>query len=337
MSTLQQLEQELAERQDDLDTCNEMLALDPDSTDALETVPILEADLADIKAKIAAKNAQPSIPPPPTDDDVPPPPKYDMSKHPKFRKASPDAPPPPPPAEEAQQTVFNVKDTVMAKYSADKQWYQALIVSKTGSAADPVYHVLFKGYPDQETKRKHEVRALESKKRKADFPPTSTSTPQGPSTSTTASLPPQKSKTGPVISAAPAVNTALVPPRKEPSKVSDGPTRLAPEPKKLKGSKVLEKGKSNWQDFQKAGPKKTGGFGQAKGLGKESMFRTPDLPGAKGEILIILVFWTGLLTPMFRCSWIHRVWEGDEEGSGEDYVEVFGPDGGSESLRSSPG
>jgi survival-of-motor-neuron-related-splicing factor 30 len=294
MSTLAQLESELAERQDDLNTCNEMLALDPESTDALETIPVLEADIADLKARIAAKKAEQPIPPPPTDDDAPPPPpKYDMSKHPKFRKASPDAPPPPPPSEEAQ-TVFNVKDTVMAKYSADKQWYPAIIVTKTGSSADPVYKVLFKGYNDQETKRKHEVRAIESKKRKADGTPAS-STPQPTPAASSWPAPAQKAQNGTVISAAPAVNPSLVPPKREPSKVSDGPTRLAPEPKKLKGSRVLEKGKSNWQDFQKSGPKKTG-FGQAKGLGKDSMFRTPDLPGAKGTTLFRLKKVINLLT-----------------------------------------
>ena len=36
MSGLAQLEQELAGLQDDLNTCNEMLALDPNSADALE-------------------------------------------------------------------------------------------------------------------------------------------------------------------------------------------------------------------------------------------------------------------------------------------------------------
>ena len=283
MSTLAQLEQELAERQDDLNTCNEMLALDPDSTDALETIPVLEADIADIQSRIADLKAQKSAPPPPSGDDEdvpPPPPKYDMSKHPKFRKASPDAPPPPPPAEEVQ-AVFNVKDVVMAKYSADKQWYQATIVSKTGSSADPVYKVLFKGYDDQETKRKHEVRAIvePSKKRKADGTPASAT----PQPAAPAPKPQKTQQNGPVISAAPAVNTAVLPPKREPSKVSDGPTRLAPEPKKLKGSRVLEKGKSNWQDFQKQGPKKSaGGFGQAK---KDSMFRTADLPNAKGELI----------------------------------------------------
>jgi survival-of-motor-neuron-related-splicing factor 30 len=58
---------------------------------------------------------------------------------------------------------------------------------------------------------------------------------------------------------------------------------------------VLEKGKSNWQDFQKAGPKKTG-FGQPKNLGKDSMFRTPDLPGAKGKLSTMPLSWMVLLT-----------------------------------------
>ena len=277
MSSLRQLEQDLAARQDDLNTCNEMLALDPNDTDALETIPVLEADIADLKAKIAIKKAEKdaAVPPPapPPSEDAP---KYDMSKHPKFRKQSPDAAPPPP---GEMQTIFNEKDTVMAKWSEDKQWYQAQIVSKTGSSTDPVYKVTFKGYGNMETKRKHEIRAIiENKKRKADGSPAVSAPAQTP-----ASPKPQapQQQNGTVISAAPSVNTSLVQQKKEPSKVSDGPTRLAPEPKKLKGQKVLEKGKSNWQDFQKAGPKKTG-FGSSK-VGKESQFRTPDLPNAKGE------------------------------------------------------
>ena len=279
MSTLAQLEQELAARQDDLNTCNEMLALDPNSADALETIPILEADIEDIKAKIAATKAEQNVapPPPPTEDAPPPPPKYDMSKHPKFRKPSPETAPPPP-TEEAQ-TVFNVKDLVMAKWSEDKQWYQATIVSKTGSSTDPVYKVTFKGYGNTETKRKHEIRAIENKKRKADGSPAVSAPQQAPAS-------PKAVQNGAVISAAPSVNTAVVP-KKEPSKVSDGPTRLAPEPKKLKGNKTLEKGKSNWQDFQKAGPKKTGVNATTKKLGKDSQFRTPDLPNAKGEFLYL--------------------------------------------------
>lgn len=272
---ISQLEEELAARQDDLNTCNEMLALDPESADALETIPILEADIADLRAQIAAKKAEQSAapPPPPADDDAPPPPppKYDMSKHPKFQQQSPEAPPPPP---EDTPTVFNVKDNVMAKFSEDKQWYPASIVSKTGSSTDPVYKVTFKGYGNTETKRKHEIRAIiENKKRKADGPP-AVSAPQAPAS-------PRPVQNGPVISAEASVDKTLVQ-KREPSKVSDGPTRLAPEPKKLKGNRVLEKGKSNWQDWQKSGPKKAAQTAGKK-MGKDSQFRTPDLPGAKGE------------------------------------------------------
>ncbi|KAK5163878.1 uncharacterized protein LTR77_010272 [Saxophila tyrrhenica] len=305
MSTLAEFEAELASQYDDLKTCNEMLALDPTSEDALETVPVLEEAIADLKAQIAAKKVEQRAapPPPPPSDDAAVTPKYDMSKHPKFRKQSPDAPPPPP--DEAQQTTFNVKDTVMAKWAEDKQWYQATIVSKTGSSTDPVYKVTFKGYGNTETKRKHEIRAFidNSKKRKADgSPAVSTPTVQPPAS-------PKPAQNGSVISAAPSVDPTLVQ-KREPSKVSDGPTRMAPEPKKLKGNKVLEKGKSNWQDFQKAGPKKTG-FGSSK-LGKESQFRTPDLPNAR-------VGFTGSGKPMQKDQ-ARKTWKyGGGSGGGEEY------------------
>jgi len=284
MSSLAELQSELAQSEDDLNTCNEMLALDPTDADALEMVSTTKASIADLKAKIAAKKAG-APPPPPADADVPPPPKYDMSKHPKFRNASPDVPPPP---FEEVQVVFNVKDTVMAKFSEDKQWYQASIVSKTGSSSDPVYKVTFKGYGNTETKRKHEIRAIveNHKKRKADGSPaisTASAQPQPQSQPTPMSpRAPTPAQNGAVISAAPSVDMNAVK-KKEPSKVSDGPTRLPPEPKKLKGSKALDKQKSSWQDFQKAGPKKAAFNPAGKKLGKDSQFRTPDLPGAKGE------------------------------------------------------
>ena len=302
MSTLAQLEEELAARQDDLSTCNEMLALDPTSEDALETVPILEADIAELKARIAEKkrDQNPAPPPPPPSDDTAP--KYDMSKHPKFRKQSPEAPPPPP-SEESHQTVFNVKDTVMAKWKQDKQWYQATVVSKTGSSSDPVYTVTFKGYNETETKRKHEIRAIldNSKKRKADgSPAVSVPTQQEPAS-------PKPAQGGGVIRAAPSIDTTLAQ-KREPSKVSDGPTRMAPEPKKLKGNKVLEKGKSNWQDFQKAGPKKTS-VGASK-LGRDSQFRTPDNPNAR-------VGFTGSGKPMQKDQ-ARKTWKYPEGGKQGD-------------------
>lgn len=293
MGGLYKLKQDLAVLQGDLDTCNEMLQIDPESADALEFIPTLKAQIADKESQIAAlqaeKEAAAPPPPPPTSE------KFDMSKHPKFLKPSPEIPPPPPP-EDSPQTTFNVKDAILAKWSEDKQWYPATIVSKTGSASDPVYKITFTGYGNTETKRKHQIRAVvepsssssSTKKRKADGtpaiePPSPQQQQQTPA-SPPAAAPEKPRPTGPTITAAPAVDISLKAPQKrEPSKVSDGPTRLAPEPKKLKGSKKLEQGKSNWQAWQANGPKKTGaGMGGAmKQLGRESQFRTPDLPGAR--------------------------------------------------------
>lgn len=282
MSDLKTLERELAQRQDDLNTCNEMLAMEPDYADALESKPILEADIADIRAQIAALRSKQDAPPPPppADDAPPPPPKYDMSKHPKFHNTASDAPPPP--ADDAP-TVFNVKDVVQAKFSEDKHWYEATITSKTGSNADPVYKVVFKGYGNTETKRKFEVRPLENpKKRKAEGPPAA-STPTAPASPKAAVAAPNAPTHSAVISAAPAIDTTNKPVKREPSKVSDGPTRMPPEPKKLKGSKTLDKAKSSWQSWQASGPKKgaASAGGAMKKMNKESQFRTPDLPGAK--------------------------------------------------------
>lgn len=270
MSELKALQDELALRQDDLNTCIEMLGLDATDADALESKPILEADIASINSKIAALKSQANSAPPPPGTDVPPPP-------PGFRKVSHDEAPPPP-SEEAHVT-FNVKDAVMAKFSEDKQWYAATITSKTGSAADPVYKVTFKGYGNVETKRKHEIRAVENpKKRKADAPPPppTSDVPAPPVTANS-----NGNTRGAVISAAPAIENKPLP-KREPSKVSDGPTRLPPEPKKLKGSKALDKQKNSWQSWQQSGPKKSAASGAAmKKMGKDSQFRTPDLPGAK--------------------------------------------------------
>lgn len=264
------LQQEVATAQDDLDVIKGALDLDPSDADALEMKPVLEEQLADAKRRLAAaRKAEQNAPPPPPADDAP---KYDMSKHPKFRKVDSDAPPPPP--EEQKAVIFNAGDSVMAKYSADKQWYAATILGKTGSSADPVYTVKFTGYAETETKRKHEVRAVENRKRKADAPPAAAAPPPTP-------VSPKAVQNGAVISAAPSVDPSLVQ-KREPSKVSDGPTRMAPAPKKLKGNKTLEKAKSSWNDWQKSGPKKPA-LGAAGKLGKESQFRTPDLPNAKGK------------------------------------------------------
>ena len=283
MSKLSDLENKLAEAQGNLDVCTQMLALDPTDSDALESAPQFREEIKNLETRIAAKRAELDAaltPPPPSGNDPPPPPpKYDMSKHPKFQKSSSDASAPGAPATEDARLTFNTGDGVMARFSEDKQWYHASIISKTGSSTDPVYTVKFTGYGDKETKRKHEVRPVDNKKRKADGAPTASVPP--PPTS------PAPVNNGAVISAAPSVDPNLVK-KREPSKVSDGPTRLAPEPKKLKGNKALDKAKSNWNDWQKSGPKKPA-LGGGKNVTKESQFRTPDLPNAKGKYMLTLM------------------------------------------------
>ena len=80
-----------------------------------------------------------------------------------------------------------------------------------------------------------------------------------------------------MISAAANIDPALASQaKKEPSKVSDGPTRPAKVPRKVKANKELEAGKNKWQEFATKG--KTG-----KVAKKESMFRTPDGVNARGE------------------------------------------------------
>ena len=278
MASLAALTAELAECEDNVNTCNTMLQMEPDDVDARETKAMMEEQIVDLQAQIAAARAKQSAQGSPLMPDAAAS-KYDMSKHPKYRQAASDAPPPPPGEDSQQPIIFSVKDVVMAKWSADKQWYQATVMSRTGSSTDPVYTVIFKGYADTETKRKHEIKAVhsENKKRKADGMPVATTAPPPPASPITATT---NTRDGHVISAAPSVDPSLVQQtaKREPSKVSDGPTRMAPEPKKLKGNKALEKGKASWNSWQQSGPKKAALTAPKK---KESMFRTSGDPNAR--------------------------------------------------------
>ncbi|KAF1823454.1 uncharacterized protein K489DRAFT_196523 [Dissoconium aciculare CBS 342.82] len=279
MSTLADLEQQLRESQDDLQSCREALAEDPEDATVLELIQALDIQIAQFKRDIAALSsvspAAATPPPPPPQqhhqsrsaaDVLPPPP-------PPPPGASLDEPPPPP--AEVTSISFNVGDVVLAKFSQDKQYYQAKIISKTGSSADPVYFVHFIGYPDKENKRSHEVRPVENKKRKNDGTPAATT----PSVR----VPSVPVQNGAVISAGPSLEPPQ-PARHVPSMVSDGPTRMAPEPKKLKPNKKLEKAASSWQNFRKTGPKNPVSGLSKQQLNRDSMFRTSDLPSAKGGL-----------------------------------------------------
>lgn len=257
---LDALHEELAAHTELLAQYDELLTLAPDDEQTLSDRSSALAEIKAIKSRITSSSA--------THSDAPPPPKWDPTKHPKYNKASSEAPPPPPPADDAP-AVFNVKDLVLAKWSGDKQFYEATIITKTGSSADPVYTVSFKIDNSTETKRKYEVRAMPGKKRKADAAP---SVPTPPTVSTS-----DRDFNGTVITAAPVVDKSAMQ-KKEPSMVSDGPTRMQPEKKKLNGGKVMENKKANWQSFMQNGPKKTALTASKQ---KESMFRTPDAPNAK--------------------------------------------------------
>lgn len=297
-ANLDQLQEELSSHYELLAQYDELLTLAPDDAEVLSERANAQSEIATLEKRIAAAK-QPSS----QADATPPPPKWDPTKHPKFRKASPEAPPPPPPADDTP-TVFNAKDLVLAKWSGDKQFYEATIITKTGSSADPVYTVSFKIDNSTETKRRHEVRAMPGKKRKADA---AAAAPAAPS------IPPPPAPAEPGTIYAPPVIDRAAAQRKEPSMVSDGPTRMQPEKKKLKGGKVMENKKANWQSFMQNGPKKASA---ASGLSKpkQSMFRTPDAPNAKVGVV-------GSGAPMQkdqgRAKWggggANGRWEGAEE------------------------
>ena len=191
-------------------------------------------------------------------------------------------------------TTFSVNDTVSAKWrSGDGGFYTARIQSITGSKNDPVYIVKFPKYGTVETLKSRDIKPLsvEAKKRKADVISGSSTPTATPAINSS------------VISAAASVDPTLAQQaRKEPSKVSDGPTRPPKIPKKVKANKELEAGKGKWQDFV------------AKGKGgkmskKDSMFRTGDSFSARGKI-----FRAGLMdVSLISHSWLYRLWSRNEE------------------------
>lgn len=133
-----------------------------------------------------------------------------------------------------------------------------------------MYIVSFKSYSTIESLSSKDIKPIssnDSKKRKADGTPGS-STPQ--------SVPANSS----VISAAADINPALASEaRNSPSIPGDGSGRPAKAPRKVKGKKDLEAGKTKWQDFSAKGK-----FGKA--AKKQSMFRTPDGVNARGRLFL---------------------------------------------------
>lgn len=228
-----------------------------------EAILVTETAIAELRPATAA--ALPSLSPAPAQE------KWSKENHPAFQPGYKRPGAPLSPVEEPQSqaaTTFQVNDTVLAKWvTGDKAFYPARITSITGSSASPIYNVTFKSYGNSETLRGHDIKAIlnDSKKRKADGSPAMPISPVVTGNSN-------------VISAAANINPELAHQvRKEPSKVSDGPTRPAKVPRKVKANKELEAGKNKWQDFSAKGK-------MGKVAKKDSMFRTGESVNARGML-----------------------------------------------------
>jgi survival-of-motor-neuron-related-splicing factor 30 len=283
-----------------LETVQSSLQVDPDNaelqslkTELEEFISLTEASIAELKP--------PAAPGPSKDSSPPPKEKWSKEKHPAYQAGyrKPEAPP----AEEPSAPVsFSVNDNVTARWvSGDNAFYPARITSITGSSSNPVYIVSFKSYGTTETLTAKDIRPIssngDSRKRKADGTP-------GTSSQAAASLAHSS-----VISAAADINPALAnEARKEPSKVSDGPTRPAKVARKVKATRELEAGKSKWQDFTSKSK-----FG--KTAKKESMFRTPDGVNARGPYFISS-FVSSRFTDVWFSSGLYWFRPGDAQGSG---------------------
>lgn len=188
--------------------------------------------------------------------------KWSRENHPAFQNKKAAAVPPA--VEAAAPVVFRTGDWILARrIKGDKLFHSARILAITGSSANPLYNVKFKDTGETESGlRKEAIKPVPNdKKRKAEVfdspvPAASASPAAG------------------IISAGPNIDLALTQAKKEPSKVSDGPTRPAKPPKVLKGQGALKKSKQAWNDFQaKQGGRK-----------KESMFRTGEGVNARGKL-----------------------------------------------------
>jgi survival-of-motor-neuron-related-splicing factor 30 len=247
------------------------LQVDPDNaelqslqTELEEFISLTETSIAELKPALTP--APPQKPNPPAS---PIKEKWSKENHPAYQAGYRKPAIEQPAAEDQPQTphTFSVNDNVLARWtSGDNAFYPARITSITGSSSKPIYIVSFKSYSTTETLTSKDIKPIsnnDSRKRKADGMP-GTSSPQLPSANSS------------VISAAADINPALAnQARTEPAKVSDGPTRPAKLPRKVKANKELERGKSKWQDF--TSKTKAGKAGK-----KESMFRTPDGVNARG-------------------------------------------------------
>ncbi|KAK2745161.1 hypothetical protein FQN55_006285 [Onygenales sp. PD_40] len=256
------LEAEVKEFKIQLEAVQSSLQVDPDNaelqglkTELEEFITLTEQSITELRPALTPVPQKSKPSPPPVKE------KWSKENHPAYQAGyrKPTVEPAPEESQPTTPTSFSVNDNVLARWaSGDNSFYPARITSITGSSTNPIYIVSFKSYATTETLTAKDIKPIsDTRKRKADGMPGSSSPQILPANSS-------------VISAAADINPALAnEARKEPSKASDGPTRPAKMPRKVKANKELEAGKSKWQDF--TAKSKLGKLGK-----KESMFRTPE-------------------------------------------------------------
>lgn len=240
----------------------EALEIMPGDEGVLETIAEIEALRSETVSKIALAKAEDATSPPSNARQASV--QYDTPTNMRLSPGASDEP-----------HVFKVNEVVSAKYAGDRQYYPATIVSVMGSKTAPIYTVTFKGYSGTETVRANEIRPIAkpqsaaSQKRKADGPVTAHSS--GPVTL----------NNGSVLSAPSTVNPAVTESLKRESQAPLDATSTKPK-KKARSDKSLDKAKASWQNWQA----KTSSGKIAKVANKESMFRTGEKPGSKGELRV---------------------------------------------------
>ncbi|KIW04169.1 uncharacterized protein PV09_04485 [Verruconis gallopava] len=271
MSSVAELESQLKEWRDQLETIDEQLALNPDNAEFIELKTIVESGIQEYEvelAKLQPKAQSTAPPPPPPAADSPP--KWSVENHPAYQGSNRKPPSNQPSADTPEPPrTYHVNEKVQARYKG--KFYTARILAVTGSSKDPKFTIKFDGWPDTPTLGSADLKPLNAPvapqqvKRKADEPPTQSATH--------------------TYSAAANVNPELAQARKEPSKASDGPPKPAKMPKKLKNNKTYEKSANDWKAFNNKMAVK------GKLSKKDSMFRT-------GEGVNARVGFTGSGKPM---------------------------------------
>lgn len=224
-------------------------------------IELCDEAISDLKPQATTPPKNPPLPPKSE--------KWSRENHPAFKN-------PPPPAEGEFETPvsYQVNDEVSAKWvSGDKAFYPARITSITGSSADPIYIVTFKGYGNTETLRSRDIKPIQKRKTDNPAPPMSAPNapappPPAPSTSVAPPPPPppaSPSSNGVVFSAAANLYPESV---LEAKRAAEQQGEGAPKKKKIK-TKELERGKNKWKEFSTKSK-----FGKTQK--KDSMFRTPE-------------------------------------------------------------